>query len=151
MLWKMYWWSIGSTNHKLQHGIRMFKHTRNCMTSPYIFPYQYWGEEQRQVFCCFFVCLFFWGGGGVQELRLLCGFNQYTLLQNRDNNELLGTSVYYSLKLGGGGGMPPPPRAKLISTYQIRDTKLHFKLARLLGFMLGNRGGLAPKIIIDST
>ena len=34
---------------------------------------------------------------------------------------------------------PPPPQAKLISTYQIRGTKLHFKLARLLGFMLGNR------------
>ena len=41
----------------------------------------------------------------------------------------------------------PPP--KLISTYQIRGNKLHFMLARLLGFTLDNRGGLAPKI--DST
>ena len=39
-----------------------------------------------------------------------------------------------------------PPQAKLISTYQIRGTKLHFTLARLLGFKLGNRGGLEPKI-----
>ena len=31
-----------------------------------------------------------WGGGG-RELRLLCGFNQYTLFQNRDNSGLLGT------------------------------------------------------------
>ena len=54
-------------------------------------------------------------GSGGQELRLLCGFNQYTLLQNRDNSGFLGTPVYYSLKLGGGGGgvaappLPPPP------------------------------------------
>ena len=36
-------------------------------------------------------------GGGGQELRLLCGFNQYALLQNRDNSGLLGTPgpVYY--------------------------------------------------------
>ena len=40
------------------------------------------------------------------------------------------------------------PPAKLISPYQIRGTKLHFML-RLIGFMLGNRGRLAPKI--DST
>ena len=46
---------------------------------------------------------------GGQELRLLCGFNQYTLLQNRDNSGLLGTPVYYSLKLGGGGGHDAPP------------------------------------------
>ena len=26
------------------------------------------------------------GGGGGRELRLLCGFNQYTLIQNRDNS-----------------------------------------------------------------
>ena len=35
-----------------------------------------------------------WGGGGEgggRELRLLCGFNHYTLLQNRDNGGLLGT------------------------------------------------------------
>ena len=37
------------------------------------------------------------GGGGGEamlgrlELRLLCGFNQYKLLQNRDNSGLLGT------------------------------------------------------------
>ena len=36
------------------------------------------------------------GGGstarlGGRELILLCGFNQYTLLQNRDNSGLLGT------------------------------------------------------------
>ena len=58
------------------------------------------------------------GGGsnarlGGRELTLLCGFNQYTPLQNRDNSGLLGTPVYYSLKLGGGGGggaaAPPPP------------------------------------------
>ena len=63
------------------------------------------------------------GGGsnarlGGRELTLLCGFNQYTLLQNRDNSGLLGTPVYCSLKLGGdappmlklgGGGRPPPP------------------------------------------
>ena len=47
---------------------------------------------------------------------------------------------------GGGGGHYPVgpeaiPPAELISTYQIRGTKLHFMLARLLGFMLGNRGG----------
>ena len=42
-----------------------------------------------------------------------------------------------------------PHAAKLIITYQIRGTKLHFMLARLLGFMLDNRGGLVPKI--DST
>ena len=41
--------------------------------------------------------------------------NQYTLLQNRDSSRLLGTPVYYSLKLGGGGGQcpPPPPILKL--------------------------------------
>ena len=35
--------------------------------------------------------------GGGQELRLLCCFNQYALLQNRDNSGLLGTPgpVYY--------------------------------------------------------
>ena len=51
------------------------------------------------------------GGGstarlGGRELTLLCGFNQYTLLQNRDNSGLLGTPLYCSLKLGevGGGG-----------------------------------------------
>ena len=63
------------------------------------------------------------GGGsnarlGGRELTLLCGFNQYTLLQNRDNSGFLGTPVYCSLKLGGrcppnaqvggGGGAPPP-------------------------------------------
>ena len=47
------------------------------------------------------------GGGGStsrlggRELTLLCGFNQYTLLQNRENSGLLGTSLYCSLKLGG--------------------------------------------------
>ena len=55
-----------------------------------------------------------WGG---RELTLLCGYHQYTLLQNRDNSGLLGTLVYCSLKLGGrcppnaqvgGGGRPPP-------------------------------------------
>ena len=50
-----------------------------------------------------------WGG---RELTLLCGFHQYTLLQNRDNSGLLGTLVYCSLKLGGlklgGGGRRPP-------------------------------------------
>ena len=51
------------------------------------------------------------GGGstarlGDRELTLLCGFHQYTLLQNRDNSGLLGIS--YSLKLGGA--MPPPPQ-----------------------------------------
>ena len=63
------------------------------------------------------------GGGstarlGGRELTLLCGFNQYTLLQSRDNSGLLGTSLYCSLKLGGrcppnaqvgGGGRPPCP------------------------------------------
>ena len=51
------------------------------------------------------------GGGGGRELRLLCGNNQYTLSQNRDNSGLLGTPVYNSLKLvgGGGGGSPPCP------------------------------------------
>ena len=61
------------------------------------------------------------GGGstarlGGRELTLLCGLNQYTLLQNRDNSGLLGTPLYCSLKLGGGdappmlklGGWPPP-------------------------------------------
>ena len=61
------------------------------------------------------------GGGsnamlGGRELTLLCGFNQYTLLQNRDNSGLLGTPVYCSLKLGGrcppnaqvGGAAAPP-------------------------------------------
>ena len=52
------------------------------------------------------------GGGsnarlGGRELTLLCGFNQYTPLQNRDNSGLLGTPVYYSIKLGGGGRCPP--------------------------------------------
>ena len=50
-----------------------------------------------------------WGG---RELTLLCGFNQYTLLQNRDNSGLLGTPLYCSPKLGGRcsswGGRPPP-------------------------------------------
>ena len=54
------------------------------------------------------------GGGsnarlGGQELTVLRGFNQNTLLQNRDNSGLLGTPVYYSLKLGGGGGGGCPP------------------------------------------
>ena len=62
------------------------------------------------------------GGGSIarlggRELTLLCGSNQYTLLQNRDNSGLLGTPLYCSLKLGGGdappmlklGGQPPPP------------------------------------------
>ena len=61
------------------------------------------------------------GGGstarlGGRELTLLCGFNQYTLLQSRDNSGLLGTSLYCSLKLGGrcppnaqvGGAAAPP-------------------------------------------
>ena len=56
-----------------------------------------------------------WLGG--RELTLLCGFNQYTLLQNRDNSGLLGTPLYCSPKLGGAmpppmlklGGRPPPP------------------------------------------
>ena len=61
------------------------------------------------------------GGGstarlGGRELTLLCGFNQYTLLQNRDNSGLLGTPLYCSLKLGGrcppntqvGGAAAPP-------------------------------------------
>ena len=64
--------------------------------------------------------------GGGRELRLLYCYNQYTQLQNRDNSGLLGTPVYYSLKLGGpclptlklggggggggGGGAPLPPR-----------------------------------------
>ena len=50
---------------------------------------------------------------------LLCGFHQYTLLQNKDSSGLLGTLVYYNLKLGGGrcppnaqvgggGGAAPP-------------------------------------------
>ena len=53
---------------------------------------------------------------GGRELTLLCGFHQYTLLQNRDNTGLLGTLVYYSLKLGGGGGLPllPPCGAPLL-------------------------------------
>ena len=43
-------------------------------------------------------------------MTFLCGLNQYTLLQNRDNSGLLGTPVvYYSLKLGGGQSPPPPP------------------------------------------
>ena len=46
------------------------------------------------------------GGGstarlGGRELTLLCGFNQYALLQNRDNSGLLGTPLYCSPKLGG--------------------------------------------------
>ena len=64
------------------------------------------------------------GGGstaslGGRELTLLCGSNQYTLLQNRDNSGLLGTPLYCSPKLGGGamppqcsswgGGRPPLP------------------------------------------
>ena len=44
------------------------------------------------------------GGGGGQELRLLCEFNQYPLLQNRDNSGVLGIPMYYSLKVAGGGG-----------------------------------------------
>ena len=61
------------------------------------------------------------GGGstarlGGRELTLLCGFNQYTLLQNRDNSGLLGTPLYCSPKLGGrcppnaqvGGAAAPP-------------------------------------------
>ena len=57
-------------------------------------------------------CYYRGGGGGStsrlggRELTLLCGFNQYTLLQNRDYSGLLGTSLYCSLKLGGGA-MPP--------------------------------------------
>ena len=61
------------------------------------------------------------GGGstarlGGRELTLLCGFNQNTLLQNRDNSGLLGTPLYCSPKLGGqcppnaqvGGAAAPP-------------------------------------------
>ena len=54
------------------------------------------------------------------------------------------SSLTLSTPLGAPARMLLPP-AKLISTYQIRGTKL----PRLSGFMLGNRGGLAPKI--DST
>ena len=67
------------------------------------------------------ICKLTRGGGstarlGGRELTLLCGFNQYTLLQSRDNSGLLGTSLYCSLKLGGrcppnaqvGGAAAPP-------------------------------------------
>ena len=46
---------------------------------------------------------------------------------------------------------PVGPPAKLISTYLIRATQLHFTLARhfrLLGFMLGNGGGIATTIAL---
>ena len=43
----------------------------------------------------------FIGGGGRIEI-IVCGFSQYTLLQNRD----------YSLKLGGDAP-PPPPNAQV--------------------------------------
>ena len=58
------------------------------------------------------------GGGstarlGGRELTLLCGFSQYTLLQNRDNSVLLGTPLYCwggdappMLKLGGAAAPP---------------------------------------------
>ena len=50
--------------------------------------------------------------------------------------------------------IPPPPPPPLpvnthlsnYSTYLLRGTKLHFMLAKLLGFTLGNREGIAPKI-----
>ena len=44
-----------------------------------------------------------------RELTLFCGFNQYTLLQNRENSGLLGTPLYCSPKLGGGRPPPLPP------------------------------------------
>ena len=66
-------------------------------------------------------CTYYRGGGstarlGGRELTLLCGLNQYTLLQNRDNSGLLGTPLYCSPKLGGrcppnaqvGGAAAPP-------------------------------------------
>ena len=52
-----------------------------------------------------------WGG---RELILLYGSNQY--IQNRDNSGLLGTPVYYSLKLGGDCTPPPPHYTQLINT-----------------------------------
>ena len=47
-----------------------------------------------------------------------------------------------NLNIGGAGAPPAPPAPTSLLNY-------NFMLARLLGFMLGNRGGLAPKI--DST
>ena len=44
------------------------------------------------------------GGGGARIEISICGFIQYTLLQNRDNSGHLGTPMYYSLKFGGEGG-----------------------------------------------
>ena len=55
---------------------------------------------------------------------------------------------------------PPPSRTRsypksiytfLISTCLLRPTKLHFMLPRLLGFTLGNRGGVAPKNKFSTT
>ena len=39
-----------------------------------------------------------------RKLRACCLIICLSLLWNRGNSGLLGTPVYYSLKLGGGGG-----------------------------------------------
>ena len=94
------------------------------------------------------------GGGsnarlGGRELTLLCGFNQYTLLQNRDNSGLLGTPyccrieaivdcwapLCYSLlplpmiKLGRGP-LPPPPLWSPPETY--RNETYHLSMCQRL-------------------
>ena len=106
------------------------------------------------------------GGGstarlGGQELTLLCGFHQYTLLQNRDNSGLLGTLVYYSLKLGpqcsiklgggGGGGRPPCPPCgappvldKLLTSFPCTK-RSNLRARKSQKFPGGGGGGHAPR------
>ena len=90
------------------------------------------GPIHSSLLCMYYACacVCMQGGGstarlGGRELTLLCGFNQYTPLQNRDNiSGFLGTPLYCSLKLGGeggGGGRPcppvePPPPPPLVCT-----------------------------------
>ena len=99
-------------------------------SSAYIIHSYNWTKIFQKSFSAMHVCR--WGGSttrlGGRELTLLSyGFNQYTLLQNRDNSGLLGTPLYCTLKLrgryppmlklGGGGAatpLPPPVEHPLV-------------------------------------
>ena len=73
------------------------------------------------------------GGGGGSTARLggreltLCGFNQYTLLRNRDNSGLLCTPVYCSLKLGAP---LPPLKPRHFWLHFLKETYMHTHMGR---------------------